>query len=293
MAVIRVEKRSERLRRRLIVLLVILAILGIALWLFDKRFRVDPKNDVKVSIPNSTGIYTEEEIREYAYGKRWLDRYSIFVRYYYKYHKIEPLPFLERIDITVSDQDEVIITAYEKPAVACIYDMGFYLYFNRDGEIVTTKRENEDDLPVVKGLVYTNLTLFEKFKTQDEKLFDVILNLVSQAVEKHQIDVDEIIFNGDLSVVLTVGANTYRLGYRNAYDVQIAMIPEVEKRLAQRNADNGRTGGYEINMEGVFKSDDEFYAREITETDGSGGDEKTKNDASGDKTGDSESKPGA
>lgn len=259
MAVIKTEKRSTRLIRRLVILALFVAIVAVTLHYMKKKYRIDPEQDVTVTIIGFSERYTEQEIRDHVLS-HWYDRYSILVKYIYRYREVETLPFLEKITIRNEEGNKIQITAYEKPPIGCLFDMGYYLYFNRDGEIVSSRKTNAEELPVVTGLVYTNLTMYQKFETQDAKLFDVILNIVFQ-LEKNSVTIDEIRFGKDKSVTLIMDGNEYRLGVREAYDVQIAMIPEAAQKLAERNKEHGKEMHYDINMERVFTSSDEFYAK--------------------------------
>lgn len=259
MAVIKTEKRSTRLIRRLAILALFVAIVAVTLHYMKKKYRIDPEQDVTVTIIGFSERYTEQEIRDHVLS-HWYDRYSILVKYIYRYREVETLPFLEKITIRNEEGNKIQITAYEKPPIGCLFDMGYYLYFNRDGEIVSSRKTNAEELPVVTGLVYTNLTMYQKFETQDAKLFDVILNIVFQ-LEKNSVTIDEIRFGKDKSVTLIMDGNEYRLGVREAYDVQIAMIPEAAQKLTERNKEHGKEMHYDINMERVFTSSDEFYAK--------------------------------
>ncbi|MBO4627904.1 MAG: hypothetical protein J5645_08000 [Lachnospiraceae bacterium] len=261
MTVIQTEKRSTRWIRRLVIVVVLAIAAALAWRWFRNTYKINRETDVTVTIIGFSERYTPEEIREHVL-KHWYDEYSILVKFIYRYREVETLPFLEKISIEVGEGNKIKITAYEKPPIACLYDMGFYLYFNRDGEIVSSRKSNVEELPVVTGLEYTNLSLYQKFETQDDKLFDIILGIVFQ-LQKYELKIDEIRFAKDEAVTLIMDGNEYRLGVRQAYDVQIAMIPDVALSLSQRNARMNRVAHYDINMEHVFDSDDEFYAKEL------------------------------
>ena len=264
MAVIPVERRSTRFLRRLIIIFPILSFFIVAGYQLHLKYLIDPAKDVSVTIVGFSERYTEEEIRDHVIKDRFRDRYSLLIKWYYKYYEAETLPFIEKITVEVGENNKIQITAYEKPPIACIYDMGFYLYFNRDGEIISSRMTNTENLPVVTGLKYNNLAMYQVFETQDNGLFQVIMSIVFQMQDKN-FHIDEIAFDANKSATISVGANRYFLGVRKVYDVQIAMIPEVETKLRERNEETGRNVAYDINMEGVMQSDDDFYAREREE----------------------------
>ena len=262
MAVRKLEKRSRRRLRRLIVLILVLGALAVtALW-FHKTYKIDRDRDVTVIIFGESQRYTEQEIKEYVLNGKIYD-YSPLIRLRFKYWPIEPLPFLESIAVSV-DNGHVVIRAYEKPPIGCLYTEGYYVYFNRDGEVVSSRKTNAENLPVVTGLVYTNLTMYEPFKVQDDRLFSVIMNLVYQ-MRKNELEVDEIRFAKDKSVSLFADGNEYKLGARDAYDIQISMIAGVEEKLRERNETLGKDVKYVVNMEHIRNSTDKFSASEVKE----------------------------
>lgn len=264
MAVIHIEKRSARFLRRMTILFLILSFFIIVAFQLHTKYLIDPVQDVSVTIVGFSERYTEEEIRNHVIRDRFRDRYSLLIKWYYKYYEAETLPFIEKITVEVDDEGKIHITAYEKPPIACIYDTGFYLYFNRDGEIISSRTTNTENLPVVTGLKYNNLAMYQVFETQDNDLFQVILSIVFQMQNK-EFHIDEIAFDNNKSVTIHVGENRYFLGSRKVYDVQVAMIPEVERKLKERNEEKNKTCAYDINMESVFRNDDDFYARERTD----------------------------
>lgn len=265
MAVINVEKRSTRFVRRLSILVLIFAFFAIVAYQLHVKYQIDPETDVSVTIIGFSERYTQQEIRDHVLRDRFRDRYSLLIKWYYKYYEAEPLPFIEKITVDVNEEGKIFITAYEKPPIACIYDMGFYLYFNRDGEIISSRTANTENLPVVTGLKYNNLAMYQVFETQDNSLFQVILSIVFQMQDK-EFHIDEIAFDGNKAVTIRVGENLYYLGTRSVYDIQVAMIPEVERKLRDRNSEKGKTIAYDINMESIRQSGDDFYARERTDT---------------------------
>ena len=246
------------------ILSFIVFVLTLIAYQLHRKYRIDPEQDISVTIVGFSERYTEQEIRDHVIRDRFRDRYSLLIKWYYKYYEADPLPFIEKITVEVDDAGKIQITAYEKPPIACIYDMGFYLYFNRDGEIISSRATNTENLPVVTGLKYNNLAMYQVFETQDNSLFQVILSIVFEMQNKG-FNIDEIAFDANKSVTIHVGENRYMLGVRKVYDVQIAMIPEVERKLRERNEEKGKNSAYDINMEGVMRTGDDFYARERTE----------------------------
>ena len=57
--VVKLEKRSEKLLKILMFLLLAVLILSVAVVFFKKKYRIDPKTDVSVTIIGMSNRYTE------------------------------------------------------------------------------------------------------------------------------------------------------------------------------------------------------------------------------------------
>ena len=253
--IVKLEKKTFLLVRTiaLITVFLLLVLAGI-LW-FRGKYKIDPKTDVTVTVIGMSGRYTDEEIRKHTLDK-WYKQYTPFLRVFAKYKTVETLPFLEKITISVSGDHTVEIRAYEKMPVGCILEMGNYLYFDADGVIVSSKQENVERLPVITGLEYTKVTLYQPFETQRSDLARVVMNLVRQ-LQKYEVEAEEIHFGEDNEVSLYCNGNRFDLGTRDAYDVQIGMIRGVLDRIG------GQETKYHFYMENVNSASDNLRATPI------------------------------
>ncbi|MBO4281314.1 MAG: hypothetical protein J5872_05705 [Lachnospiraceae bacterium] len=250
--IIKLEKRTVRLLKIAAVILSVILLIVIFLVWFRKTYKIDREKDVKVTVIGMSGRYSEAAIRDYTLDK-WYKNYWILVKWYYKYKKTEPLPYLEKITVNVTDDGKIEIRAYEKMPIGCIYEMGNYLYFDTDGIIVSSKTENVEKLPVITGLTYTEAALYREFKTQRSDLARVVMNLVRQ-LQKYEITAEEIHFGEDNEVYLLCDGNRFDLGTRETYDVQIGMIRGILDQIG------GRSVKYHFHMENVENDTDNVNA---------------------------------
>lgn len=226
---IRLQKKTVLLLKVIVVLAALtVLVLCFLLW-FKKKYRIDRKNDVTVTVIGGNNRYTKEEILNYTLDS-WFEDYWILTKWYYKYRTVKPMPYLEKITISVTNNGKIEITAYEKVPIGCIKEMGYYIYFDSDGIVVSTNRENVENLPVITGLEYTKVTLYEKFETQKSDLYRVAMNIVHQ-IQKYEVDAEEIHFGEAEDVYLICRGNRFDLGTRDAYDVQIGMISGILNRV--------------------------------------------------------------
>ncbi len=226
---IRIRKKMHPLLKAAIVL-VILAVLvvGFCIW-FKKKYTINPDTDIKIVYIGDHNRYTEQQIKEYVFDE-WFEQYSILLRIYYKFKKIQPLTYTEKITISFDDDGLIVVKAYEKTPIGCLLVMNNYLYFDGDGMLIDTASENREKLPVIEGLEYTSLALGKVFETKKTELFPVIMNLVNQ-LQKYEVEANRIKFDSDNNVNLWCDGNHIILGIRNAYDVQINMLSGILKEI--------------------------------------------------------------
>ena len=250
--IVKLEKKSEKCLKLLMFLLLAVLILSIFLVIFKKKYRINPETDVSVTIIGMSERYTEEQIRDCVLNK-WYHDYWILTKWYYKYKKVPTLPYLEKITVNVTKEGKIEIRAYEKMPIGCIKEMNFFLYFDADGVIVSSKTENVEKLPVITGLTYTKVKMYQTFETEKANLARVVMNIVRQ-LQKSEITASRIHFGEDDEVILWCDGNRFDLGTRDAYDVQITMIRGILDRI------DGSEQKYEFHMENVENITDNVNA---------------------------------
>ena len=253
--IVKLEKKSEKFLKLLMFLLLAVLILSIFLVIFKKKYRINPETDVSVTIIGMSERYTEEQIRDCVLNK-WYHDYWILTKWYYKYKNVPTLPYLEKITVNVTKEGKIEIRAYEKMPIGCIKEMNYFLYFDADGVIVSSKTENVEKLPVITGLTYTKVKMYQTFETEKVNLARVVMNIVRQ-LQKSEITASRIHFGEDDEVILWCDGNRFDLGTRDAYDVQITMIRGILDRI------DGSELKYEFHMENVENITDNVNATPI------------------------------
>ncbi len=222
-----------RLCRRLILLLIIL---GIPSYLFFSNFHIK-----KLEVIGSTQ-YTSDQITAELI-KTKLDSNSLYLYLKHRYFVDEKLPFVEKIDVTMTDTHTITVYVYEKMVAGCVEFMGEYMYFDKDGIIVESSSKRLEGIPVVSGLKFSKIILSEKLEVQKDELFDVIINL-TQLIRKYELEVDRITFNSDFEVTFDCEDIRILLGKKSTYDEAISklksILVEVEGRELVIDLRNGR-----------------------------------------------------
>ncbi len=205
-----------RIGRRLI---LILLILGIPCILFISTFYIK-----KIEVVG-TRRYTSEQITGELI-KTKLDSNSLYLYLKHQYFMDVRLPFVEKIDVKMTDTHTITVYVYEKMVAGCIEFMGQYMYFDKDGIVVESSSKRLTDIPVINGLKFNKIMLSEKLEVQKNELFDVIINL-TQLIHKYELKVDKITFSSDYEVTLDCKDIRVLLGKKSTYDEALSELKNI------------------------------------------------------------------
>ncbi|MFU0826641.1 MAG: FtsQ-DivIB-C domain-containing protein [Lachnoclostridium sp.] len=180
---------------------------------------------LKTVIVEGNSHYTNEELEKKVITKK-TDRNTFLLYLRYKYGKADSIPFVQQINIEMVDRNTAKIHVYEKIVTGCIEFMGEYMYFDKDGIVVESSDEKLPGVPLITGLKFNRIILYEKLEVQKKSLFTTILNL-TQLIKKFELSIDKIQFDDSLEVILYSGDNKILLGKREAYDEQLAELKNI------------------------------------------------------------------
>lgn len=127
------------------------------------------------------------------------------------------IPFVERYEIEFVDRQTANVIVHEKRVTGCVIVMGRYMFFDKDGIVVESADTLVEGVPVITGLKFDEILLFEQLKVQKQSLFDIILQL-TRLLELNQISVEKIEFDSNYEVILHREDVTVLLGKRTSYD---------------------------------------------------------------------------
>ena len=143
------------------------------------------------------------------------------------------IPYIESYDVVTEGNNTIRIQVYEKILVGCVKVMGQYLYFDKDGYVTESGGERLPGVPLIKGLEFDRIVLYEKLNIQKDELYDVILN-ITKLVQEYDIPAESITFDGKGEVELEVGGLTVALGKRVAYDVPVQKFADLFPSVSER-----------------------------------------------------------
>ncbi|MDD6035208.1 MAG: hypothetical protein PUC30_03275 [Lachnospiraceae bacterium] len=213
------KKELHNRTRVLIRIAAIFCIAGILLLIFINVFRTE---EIRV---DGLSYYTKEEFLSKISGEA-ARKNTLLFRLEQFGNGQRTVPYIEHYDITPEGNNVIHIRVYEKILVGCVKIMGQYLYFDKDGYVTESSVEQLPGVPLVKGLEFERIVLYEPLKIQKDELYDVILN-ITKAVREYEIPAISISFNGRGEVELETETLTVMLGKRTAYDLPIQKLADI------------------------------------------------------------------
>lgn len=210
-------------------LIVFVIVLIVFLLLLETKFKIK-----QINVTGNTW-YTAEEITDTLQTGVY-DKYSLLFKLHYFFSDIPEMPFVESVSINFDSTDSINIKVYEKNIVGCVYEMGEYIYFDKDGYIVSTRVDQMNNVPRIEGLEYKSLTINKKLEVQADDMYDVILEL-TQLISKYNIAIDIIEFDENQHVTLyCTDKNQIYIGKQDSYDVIIQAIPNILTAAEEKTA---------------------------------------------------------
>lgn len=221
----RPRKKKKRRHARWILSGILALLLGIAVF-FALTIRI---TDIEVT---GSTRYTDEELisRIFPTDK---ERNTLYTFWNEKFGTKQDIPFVEKYQVQITGLHSARITVYEKSLAGCLEYMGSYLYFDKDGIIVESSGQRDLSVPLITGLQFHNVILYEKLTVDDDSVFRVILNL-SQLLSGKGISVDKVNFASDGTITLYSGGIEAVLGTSQYLAEKVSefgdMLPKLEGR---------------------------------------------------------------
>lgn len=242
----RTQKKELRSGMRYLLRFVAGVVIVVAmLLLVGSLFRTE-----KITVEGVT-YYTEEEFLAKMSGETARANTLLFRLEQFRNGE-RRIPYIEHYDITVEGKNSIRIQVYEKILVGCVKVMGQYLYFDKDGYVTESSTERLPGVPLITGLEFDRIVLYERLKIQKDELYDVILN-ITKLVREYELPAERITFDGKGEVELEAGTLTVLLGRRTAYDIPLQKLADILPSVAERKL--------QIDLSGYQGGDEDIIAK--------------------------------
>ena len=140
------------------------------------------------------------------------------------------LPMIQSYSIEFTGIDSVSVIVYENKLVGCINYMGSYMYFDKEGLIVESRTEPYEGIPVIDGIQFDQVVLYQKLSVKKEGIFDAVMNL-TQLLSLHEIKADKIIYDEKDWVTVIIGDIKVSLGDSSNMEGKIAELSAMQSKF--------------------------------------------------------------
>lgn len=184
--------------------------------------------------------YTDEEILDMVMTGRYGNN-SLFLSMKYKNKSISDVPFVEKMDVSVMDPNTIKIEVYEKALAGYVEYLENYMYFDKDGIVVESSNEQTKGIPLVTGLQFDHVVLYEPLPVDNPEIFKSVLS-ITQLVNKYNLSIDRIYFGSDNTLTLYFAEVRVALGNATDLDEKLMklqyMLPELQGKSGVLRMEN-------------------------------------------------------
>lgn len=218
---IREKRRKKRLFKKVLIgILVFILLAVIAAFVVVKVFVV---KEVKVE---GNELYDEQLITNTVLN----DEYSwnsLYVLLKYTFMDIENVPFIDTMEVHLTNPQTLKIKVYEKGMLGYLYiaAIGENAYFDKDGFVVETSTRIIENVPKIEGIVCDEVVLYEKLPIDNQKLRELLT--LTQALKREDLNPDIIHFGLKQSPVISYGNKEVWLGSIESLTQKVARIKEI------------------------------------------------------------------
>ncbi len=218
------DEEREKLKKLLLMGILVIVLL-VAVILASARFQ-------RYKVIGNTH-YTEDQVLQMVFSDSW-DTNSFYqlVREHTKSHKT--LPFVEKYELHWLSPLSIEVIVYEKNVVGYVDYMSSHMYFDKDGIVVESTREQLSGIPKITGLSFGSIVLYQPLPVKNKAVFNDILNLTG-ALSGYQIQCDSIQYDDFLNATLRIGDLKVSLGQNENMEMKISTLNDILPKLAGRN----------------------------------------------------------
>lgn len=218
------DEEREKLKKLLLMGILVIVLL-VAVILASARFQ-------RYKVIGNTH-YTEDQVLQMVFSDAWdTNSFYQFVREHTKSHKT--LPFVEKYELHWLSPLSIEVIVYEKNVVGYVDYMSSHMYFDKDGIVVESTREQLSGIPKITGLSFGSIVLYQPLPVKNKAVFNDILNLTG-ALSGYQIQCDSIQYDDFLNATLRIGDLKVSLGQNENMEMKISTLNDILPKLAGRN----------------------------------------------------------
>ena len=169
--------------------------------------------------------YSDEEMEKMLFPNE-LSKITVYNLIRSKVKKNYNIPFIQDVDIYITGINSADIIVYEKSVVGCVKYMSSYMYFDKDGIVVESSNNFLEGIPLIDGLDFGRVVLYEKLPISNENVFDQMLDITQVLVGN---DITVKLFSNNIT--LYIGAIEVYLGDSKELNGKIGELRDMWEKI--------------------------------------------------------------
>ncbi|MCR4618190.1 MAG: FtsQ-type POTRA domain-containing protein [Lachnospiraceae bacterium] len=243
-------KRKRRVILGILVALALVAGLLGGVYYLITNYRIDPDK----IIVEGNKHYSSKEITEMVMDGPLGDN-SLILSWKYKNKKITDVPFVDSISVSVTGNDSIRITVFEKALAGYVKYLDRYIYFDKDGYVVESSSVKTEGIPQVTGIDFSSVEIGKKLGSGEGDYFSRTLD-ITKLMSKYDLNVDKIYFHDEGEITLYFGNVRVSLGNDQTHiEDKVMDLPFFLENLEGKSGVLNMEEYDEIGGMYVFKSD--------------------------------------
>ena len=223
---IREERRkAKRINSLLGTIVGVLLFLALAFFIVVKVFCV------KNIVVEGNKLYDASVIQKAVLN----DDYSwnsLYVFIKYKFVDTKEIPFIDTMEISLESPTTLHIKVYEKGMMGYLYipSISENAYFDKNGLVVETSKEEIDGIPQICGIDCDQVVLYEKLPVDSSRLREILT--LTQALKRNKLIPDSITFGVDNEPELAYGDIHVLMGEMELLTQKVERLAKIKPKLA-------------------------------------------------------------
>lgn len=154
---------------------------------------------------------------------------SLYAFVKFKTGSYEKPVYLEKVDVTLGAPWQLNVKVKEKKIVGGLIVEGRYVYFDKDGLVITEEPQMIEGISLIEGLEVEKPEQYKKLSVQNEKVFSYIIDMAEQ-VKKYKLNPDCIVWEND-SMNLHFGEVCVQFG-KIRFGEKMEQLPPILEKLS-------------------------------------------------------------
>ena len=222
--------------KHILIILLLIAIIVIVVICYKAKLHIvihengESSDDYKYTVEfEGSDRYTDEELSDIMFGE---DVSKNAVKFWWNsiFGEKQEIPFIETYDIEMKSFGKFVITLYDKSVVGYVTYMSNNLYFDKDGIVVESATLALENVPPVTGLEFDYFVLHEKLPSDNEDIFELLLEL-TQLCDKYDIGCEKINITANDEVQLFFGTVRVDLGTGDMLNEKMLDLSDLYEEL--------------------------------------------------------------